>query len=138
MARNVLLVAFGVVVGVIGGAALSIHAFDEGNTADATVSDTAEAAVEEPTPPPDPEPSYGVFDRLAACESTGNWHANTGNSYFGGLQQDLTFWHRYGGLAFASRPDLATRAAQILVAQRGLAVQGWAAWPSCSKRLGLR
>jgi hypothetical protein len=138
MARNVLLVAFGVVVGVIGGAALSIHAFDEGNTADATVSDTAEAAVEEPTPPPDPEPSYGVFDRLAACESTGNWRANTGNGYFGGLQEDMPFWRNHGGLAYAARPDLASRAAQIAVAERGLAAQGWGAWPVCSRKLGLR
>ena len=84
------------------------------------------------------EPPVGVWDRLAVRESTSNWHANTGNGYFGGVQMDMTFWRRHGGLAYAARPDLATRAQQIAVAQRGLAVQGFGAWPACSRRLGLR
>jgi hypothetical protein len=79
-----------------------------------------------------------VWDTLAYCESRGIWHINTGNGYYGGLQEDLVFWRRHGGLQYASRPDLASREAQILVARTGLAVQGWAAWPSCSRRLGLR
>ena len=79
-----------------------------------------------------------VWDRLAACESTSNWRANTGNGYYGGLQEDMVFWRNYGGLEFAARPDLASRSAQILVAERGLARQGWGAWPACSRRLGLR
>lgn len=85
-----------------------------------------------------PEPAYGVWDRLAQCEATGNWHANTGNGYYGGLQEDMTFWRNHGGLAYAPRPDLASRAAQIAVAQRGQARQGWGAWPVCSRRVGLR
>jgi hypothetical protein len=99
-------------------------------------------------PPPSEEPqepaaaaevaSAPIWDLLARCESGGNWHANTGNSFYGGVQETMTFWIRYGGLAFASRPDLASREAQIAVAERGLAVQGWAAWPACSRRLGLR
>jgi hypothetical protein len=100
-------------------------------------------AVEDaPDDAPEPEvvtePVWNVWDTLAQCESTGRWYANTGNGYFGGLQEDMVFWHRYGGGAFASRPDLASRESQILIAQRGLAVQGWAAWPACSRRLGLR
>jgi hypothetical protein len=87
---------------------------------------------------PPTEPAYGVWDRLATCESTQRWSANTGNGYYGGLQEDLVFWRRYGGLEFAARPDLAPRWAQIAVAERGLAVQGWGAWPYCSRRLGLR
>ena len=54
-----------------------------------------------------------VLTRLAACESTSRWHVNTGNSYFGGLQMSMTFWRRHGGLAFAPRPDLASREQQI-------------------------
>lgn len=84
------------------------------------------------------EEPIGVFDRLAVCESGGRWAINTGNGYYGGVQQDLVFWRRYGGLAFARRPDLASRTEQITVARRGLSVQGWAAWPACSRRLGLR
>lgn len=92
-----------------------------------------------PAPPPSPEPPpTTVWDRLAVCESTSNWRANTGNGYYGGVQQDMTFWHRYGGLAHAPRPDLATRGQQIEIAERGLRVQGWGAWPACSRRLGLR
>lgn len=95
-----------------------------------------EAPVEvEDTPPP---PAYGVWDRLAQCESTGRWNANTGNGYYGGLQQDMTFWRRHGGLQYAPRPDLASRAEQIAVAIVGQAAQGWGAWPVCSRRIGVR
>jgi hypothetical protein len=83
-------------------------------------------------------PPNSVWTRLAACESGGNWATNTGNHYYGGLQEDLTFWRNYGGMAYASRPDLAPASAQIAVAIRGQAVQGFAAWPACSRRLGLR
>jgi len=84
------------------------------------------------------EPAYGVWDRLAYCESTGRWWANTGNGYYGGLQMDLTFWRRHGGLQYAARPDLASRSQQIAVAQVGQSVQGWGAWPVCSRLAGLR
>lgn len=72
---------------------------------------------------------------VARCESSGHWHDNTGNGYYGGLQEDLTFWRRYGGLAFARRPDLASEAQQIVVAERGLTVQGRGAWPVCGRFL---
>jgi hypothetical protein len=80
----------------------------------------------------------GVWARLAQCESNGRWSIATGNGYYGGLQEDMSFWRRYGGPAYASRPDLASPAAQIAVATRGLAAQGWGAWPRCSRILGLR
>lgn len=66
---------------------------------------------------------------VAACESGGNWRANTGNGYFGGLQFTLRTWWSFGG---RGRPDLASRAEQIAVAERVLAVQGPMAWPVCS------
>lgn len=75
------------------------------------------------------------WNALAACEASGDWHANTGNGYYGGAQMDLTFWRNYGGLRFASRPDLATRTQQLVVAERGLAVQGVGAWPVCGRYL---
>jgi Transglycosylase-like domain len=89
-------------------------------------------------PKPVSRPTSSVWDRVAACESGGRWGINTGNGYYGGVQMDMTFWRRHGGLVYAARPDLASRDAQITVAQRGLAVQGWRAWPACSRRLGLR
>lgn len=84
-----------------------------------------------------PAPAGWPWDPLAVCESS-NTNANTGNGYFGYWQEDLRFWRNYGGLSFAARPDLASRAAQLVVAIRGQSVQGWPAWPVCSRRLGLR
>lgn len=78
-----------------------------------------------------------VWDRVAACESSGNWSINTGNSFYGGLQFTRSTWLAYGGGQYASRADLATRAEQIAVAQRTLAGQGPGAWPVCSVKAGL-
>jgi len=124
MARFAVGVVFGVVVGTVFGAAAGLHA------ADAASAGEDQVAAE-------PAPATGIWERLAQCESNGHWAANTGNGYYGGLQEDLVFWRRHGGLAYASRPDLASRAAQIAVAQQGLSIQGWRAWPACSRRLGL-
>lgn len=79
-----------------------------------------------------------VWDRIAACESSGNWSINTGNGYYGGLQFLGTTWNEFGGKAYASTADKATRKQQIAIAERVLAKQGWNAWPTCSRRAGLR
>ncbi|MGC5360602.1 transglycosylase family protein [Streptomyces sp. DT24] len=78
-----------------------------------------------------------VWEKVAACESTGNWHVNTGNGYFGGLQFTRSTWAAYGGTAYAARADLATRDQQIAVAEKVLKGQGPGAWPACSVRAGL-
>jgi hypothetical protein len=78
-----------------------------------------------------------TWDRLAGCESGGNWSINTGNGFYGGLQFTASTWRAFGGTAYASRADLASRSQQIAVAQRVLAVQGWKAWPACSAKLHL-
>lgn len=78
-----------------------------------------------------------VWDDLAQCESSGDWHINTGNSFYGGLQFWQPTWEAFGGLKYAARADLATRAQQIAIAEAVLREQGWGAWPVCSKRLGL-
>jgi nucleoid-associated protein YgaU len=78
-----------------------------------------------------------VWDRIAMCESSGNWHINTGNSYYGGLQFWQPTWVLFGGLDYAKRADLATPAEQVAVAEAVLRVQGWDAWPVCARRLGL-
>ena len=75
---------------------------------------------------------------VAECESGGDWHANTGNGFYGGLQFWQPTWEDFGGLKYAPRADLATRVEQIAVAQEVLAVQGWEAWPVCSERYGLK
>jgi hypothetical protein len=68
---------------------------------------------------------------IAACESGGNWSANTGNGFYGGLQFTAGTWLGYGGGQYASSANLATPAEQIAVAERVLAGQGIGAWPVC-------
>ncbi|MET7478301.1 transglycosylase family protein [Streptomyces sp. NPDC005648] len=78
----------------------------------------------------------GVWDRIAQCESGGNWHINTGNGYYGGLQFSAGTWRAYGGSAYAPTADKASRQAQIAVATKVQHAQGWGAWPVCSARAG--
>jgi hypothetical protein len=75
-----------------------------------------------------------TWDRLAQCESGGNWSINTGNGFSGGLQFTPSTWHAFGG---PGRAEDASREQQIAVAERVLAKQGWGAWPACSRKLGL-
>jgi uncharacterized protein YabE (DUF348 family) len=79
--------------------------------------------------------SGSVWDRLAQCESGGNWSINTGNGYYGGLQFSLSTWRAYGGSGY---PHQNSRAQQIAVAQKLQAAAGWGQWPACSRKLGLR
>jgi nucleoid-associated protein YgaU len=90
----------------------------------AATTGTAEAATE------------SQWDNVAQCESGGNWHINTGNGYYGGLQFAQGTWTGYGGQAYAPRADLATKSAQIAIAEKVLSRQGWGAWPVCSQRRG--
>jgi hypothetical protein len=76
------------------------------------------------------------WDGVAQCESSGNWHINTGNGYYGGLQFSAATWLGYGGGAYASRADLASPAQQIAIAERVLVGQGVGAWPVCGRHLG--
>lgn len=79
-----------------------------------------------------------VWDRLAKCESSGNWRINTGNGYYGGVQFDIQTWRANGGAKYAARPDLATREEQIAIAQKVHDARGgYSAWPACSHKLGL-
>ena len=79
--------------------------------------------------------TVSTWDRLAQCESSGNWAINTGNGFSGGLQFTPGTWRAFGGVGVAHH---ASREQQIAVAERVLAEQGWGAWPACSRKLGLR
>ncbi|WP_263172495.1 transglycosylase family protein [Streptomyces sp. SCSIO ZS0520] len=78
-----------------------------------------------------------TWNKVAACESTGNWSVNTGNGYYGGLQFSQSTWEAYGGRSFAARADLAGKDQQIAVAEKVLGGQGPGAWPNCSGPAGL-
>lgn len=76
-----------------------------------------------------------VWDRLAQCESGGNWATNTGNGYYGGLQFSLGTWQAYGG---SGLPSNASRETQIAIATKlRNASGGYGAWPGCAAALGL-
>lgn len=79
--------------------------------------------------------SGSVWDRLAACESGGNWAINTGNGYYGGLQFSAATWRGVGG---SGLPHQASKAEQIKRGQILQARSGWGQWPACTRMLGLR
>ncbi|MFD6887190.1 peptidoglycan DD-metalloendopeptidase family protein [Streptomyces sp. NPDC059957] len=82
--------------------------------------------------------SVGTWDKVAQCESTNDWSINTGNGYYGGLQFSSSTWAEFGGRQYAPQANQATKAQQIAVAEKVLAVQGPGAWPSCGKLAGLQ
>ena len=114
------------------------------NPVNQVVAVGTKAAAPAPAPAPattTPAPSAGntsgaglnlanaaMWDRIAQCESGGNWHINTGNGYYGGLQFAQSTWLANGGADFASRADLASREQQITVANRLYAKSGLQPW----------
>ncbi|MFD6990662.1 transglycosylase family protein [Streptomyces sp. NPDC059943] len=79
----------------------------------------------------------GTWDRVAECESGGMWSADLGNGYYGGLQISQETWADFGGTTYAPTADQASRSQQIAVAEKILAAQGPAAWPTCALITGL-
>jgi hypothetical protein len=83
-----------------------------------------------------PHVRYGsIWDKLAACESTSNWKINSGNGFYGGIQFTLSSWKAVGGKGY---PHWASRDQQIYRGKKLQHVQGWGAWPVCSRKIGLR
>ncbi|MFJ4625337.1 transglycosylase family protein [Streptomyces sp. NPDC088847] len=75
------------------------------------------------------------WDAVASCESGGNWSINTGNGYYGGLQFSASTWAAYGGTAYASTANQASKSQQIAIGEKVLAAQGKGAWPTCGTGL---
>lgn len=99
------------------------------------VAPTPQPTTRSAAQPADSNVDGGVWDRLAQCESGGNWAINTGNGYYGGIQFSQQSWNAVGG---SGLPSNASKAEQINRAEKLLAIQGWGAWPACSSKLGLR
>lgn len=107
---------------------------------EATAPQALQSEAEKPTYRPAAQPAAAVhdgsvWDRLAMCESGGNWAINTGNGYYGGLQFSLSSWRAVGGSGY---PHQASREEQIARAEMLLDRQGWGAWPACTTKLGIR
>jgi len=85
-----------------------------------------------PSPPPSDDSGSsepdGVWDKIAKCESGGNWHINTGNGYYGGLQFSAATWKSVGGPGL---PHQYSREVQIKYAKILQARSGWGQW-SCA------
>ncbi len=81
--------------------------------------------------------STAQWQAVAQCEASGNWAANTGNGFSGGLQFTPSTWAAYGGTQYASSANLATPHEQMTVANKVLAEQGPGAWPVCGPKAGL-
>jgi hypothetical protein len=79
-----------------------------------------------------------VWQALAACESGGNWTAQSGG-FEGGLQFSPATWQAMGGTQFAVHAYWASPTQQVVVAERVRAANGgsYRAWPVCAARLGL-
>ena len=109
-------------------------------TATKTVTQPKTQVVLVGTKKPKPKPSApsvasgSVWDKIAQCESGGNWSINTGNGFYGGLQFTLSTWRAYGGTGM---PSNASRARADRVAKKVQAAQGWGAWPA-APQAGLR
>jgi hypothetical protein len=90
--------------------------------------------------PAAPSNSGDRWDQLAQCETGGNWSANTGNGFGGGLQfmhqNSYSTWLSFGGGDYAAHPWDASREQQINIAEKVLASSGWNAWPGCSRKYG--
>ena len=71
------------------------------------------------------------WDSIAQCESGGDWHIDTGNGYYGGLQFSESTWLAYGGGQYAGNAAEASKSEQISIAEKVLAGQGISAWPVC-------
>jgi resuscitation-promoting factor RpfB len=85
--------------------------------------------------PPASSSSGLNWDAVANCESGGNWHINTGNGYYGGLQFSSSTWLSNGGGAYAARADLASREQQIAIATKLYNQSGAGSWPVCGQYL---
>lgn len=84
----------------------------------------------EPAPVPEP------WHSLAACESDHTWDYD--GLHHGGLQFWPATWDAFRPDGFPDHAYDATPSQQVVVAERVLDVQGWKAWPVCSRKLGLR
>jgi uncharacterized protein YabE (DUF348 family) len=97
---------------------------------------TSTSAPTKPAAPPAPSTGdTSAWDRIAACESGGNWSVDSGNGYYGGLQFDHGTWVAYGGDAYANNANLASKSQQIAIAEKVKADRGgYGAWPVCGQK----
>jgi resuscitation-promoting factor RpfB len=72
-----------------------------------------------------------VWDKIAKCESGGNWSINTGNGYYGGLQFSAATWHSVGGTGVASDHPREEQIKRAVILQKR---SGWGQWGCADAR----
>jgi len=82
------------------------------------------------------------LERAFACvhDGEGSWTANTGNSYYGGLQMDLSFQRTYGDWALRAfgTADRWPASVQVATAIRAYTSgRGFYPWPNTARVCGL-
>lgn len=87
-----------------------------------------------PTPDPKSPDNPEIWEKIADCETHGNWSADTGNGYFGGLQFSQGAWNSVGG---SGLPSSASKDEQIRRGKMLQNLRGWGVWGVCAKALGL-
>lgn len=100
------------------------------------------SAEPEPEPAPEQKPQAqasvpDVWEKLAHCESTSRWDYNGSSGFDGGLQFLPGTWTAFKPDSYPAYAWQATKAQQVAVAERVLDAQGWNAWPTCARKLGL-
>jgi len=128
--------------GEIGGTATAIATFGDDGYVLAIDAGALPVSLPDPTSTEDAQQYFeslsadqvAIWDAMAECESGQRWDINTGNGFYGGLQFTPGSWRAVGGEGLANQ---ATRVEQIFRGSLLQQLQGWGAWPSCSRRLGL-
>lgn len=111
-----------------------------GDKADANTGGDAQQAQQVSTdrinlPPQNGDPTVEDWDKLAQCESNGNWAIDSGNGFYGGIQFDAGTWTANGGGKYGPTANKASKEQQIEIATKVFRERGWAPWPACGKSL---
>jgi hypothetical protein len=73
-------------------------------------------------------PWHPKLDRMAECESDGQWHIATGNGFYGGLQFLPSTWWSVGGKGLPHQhSETAQKYRAVLLIRRA----GFSPWPNC-------
>ena len=75
---------------------------------------------------------------VGSCESGLRWTYNGGSGFDGAVQFHPRTWATNKLPGYPSYAYQASAFQQLVVAEIVLSQQGWAAWPACSRKLGLR
>ena len=83
----------------------------------------------------DEPPTAENLEAVRWCESMNDYATDTGNGYYGAYQFSLKTWEWLGYWGYPSEADPAIQDQAAIDLYN---YSNWDAWPSCSRRLGLK